>query len=247
MNLTEQLYNRQAAGWARNKPEILSDFTAKPRVLELAGDLTNQQVLDLGCGEGYVSRLIMQQNAESVIGIDVSKNMIDLARKSANAENMHYYCINALEADIYKPETFDLVIAVFLFNYLSVEQSDELLKLIYSTLKPGGRLIFTIPHPCKPFMKKQEFPFYFEAKGNYLGSVNEFFKGRIWKFNGEFVEVSCVHKTIGDYFKVLSNSGFNKFPLVEELFVTPELIATNESFFEPLRGTPLHMLFSLKK
>ena len=56
-----------------------------------------------------------------------------------------------------------------------------------------------------------------------------------------------MHKTIGDYFKVLSNSGFNKFPLVEELFVTPELIATNESFFEPLRGTPLHMLFSLKK
>lgn len=247
MNLTEQLYNRQAKSWARSKPEILSDYTARPRVLELAGDLTNKHILDLGCGEGYVSRLMKKQHAESVIGIDISMEMISLARDATIAENMHYHCVDVLEADVYKPETFDLVVAVFLFNYLSIPQSEILLKEIYSTLKPGGRFLFTIPHPCKPFMAKHEFPFYFKTTGDYQHSKNKLFEGKIWKFNGDYVEVSCVHKTLGDYFHMLSSAGFSKFPMVEELFVTPELLQLNESFFGPLKGLPLHMLFSLEK
>jgi cyclopropane fatty-acyl-phospholipid synthase-like methyltransferase len=247
MNTAAQLYNLQASAWARSEPEILSDFTARPRVFELAGDLTNRHVLDLGCGEGYVSRQLKMQHAESVIGIDVSANMIDLARKSANAENMHYYCVNVLEAEVYKPETFDLVVAVFLFNYLSLEQTGELLNRIYSTLKPGARLIFTIPHPCKPFMAKHEFPFYFKTTGNYYESRNSLFKGKIWKFNGESVEVSCIHKTLGDYFKLLFDAGFSKFPLVEELFADSDLVKSNAAFFGPVEGLPLHMLFCLEK
>lgn len=247
MSSTKQLYNRQASGWARNKPEILSDFTARPRVLELAGNLTGKHVLDLGCGEGYVSRLIRKRNAESVIGIDISANMIELARKAATSGNEHYYCSNVLEAEVYKSETFDLVLAVFLFNYLTIEDSGELLKRIYLTLKPGGRFIFTIPHPCKPFMAKSEYPFYFKATGSYLEARNSLFKGKIWKFNGDSVEVSCVHKTLGDYFKLLFEAGFSNFPLVEELFVTPELLQIDEAFFKPIQGLPLHVLFCLEK
>jgi cyclopropane fatty-acyl-phospholipid synthase-like methyltransferase len=52
---TEAVYDGQAHRWARQEATLLSDFTARPRVLHALGDLAGAHVLDLGCGEGYVS------------------------------------------------------------------------------------------------------------------------------------------------------------------------------------------------
>jgi ubiquinone/menaquinone biosynthesis C-methylase UbiE len=43
--------------------------------------LRNENVLDLGCGEGHYTRLFKKQTSGQVYGIDISANMIDLAKK----------------------------------------------------------------------------------------------------------------------------------------------------------------------
>ncbi len=55
--------DQNAQQWARQEPLILSDFTARPVVLQELAPATGQQVPDLGCGEGHVSRLLAQAGA----------------------------------------------------------------------------------------------------------------------------------------------------------------------------------------
>ncbi len=57
---TRALYDRSALGWQRDQPVMLSDFTARPVVMKELGDMTGRRVVDLGCGEGYVSRMLCE-------------------------------------------------------------------------------------------------------------------------------------------------------------------------------------------
>jgi ubiquinone/menaquinone biosynthesis C-methylase UbiE len=79
-NSTKTLYNRTASQWVRTEPSSLSDFTARPFVLELCQPVAGLRVLDLGCGEGYCSRELRRRGAVQVQGIDLSQSMIEAAQ-----------------------------------------------------------------------------------------------------------------------------------------------------------------------
>jgi ubiquinone/menaquinone biosynthesis C-methylase UbiE len=44
------------------------------------GDISGKDVLDLACGEGFFTRLIKQKTTGKVYGVDISENMISLAK-----------------------------------------------------------------------------------------------------------------------------------------------------------------------
>jgi len=50
--------------------------------LQLLGDISNCDVLDLACGEGYYTRIIRKMVApqNKVFGVDISEDMIELAK-----------------------------------------------------------------------------------------------------------------------------------------------------------------------
>ena len=75
-----KLYDNQASKWSREKPRIMSDFTGRPVVYNLISEhVKGASVLDVGCGEGFVSRNMTKMGAAKVVGIDVSPGMIDRA------------------------------------------------------------------------------------------------------------------------------------------------------------------------
>lgn len=247
--LTEKVYNENAAKWLRLEPSSLSDFTARPYVFEACGELNGQSVLDLGCGEGYCARELKQRGAGDYLGIDLAQNMIEIARAQEEKEKLGIEYIIGQVTDFIPPRQFDLCIAVFLFNYLSVEDMKRVFSMIYNTLHDEGQFIFSVPHPFFPFVRsEQEKPFYFDGTNkNYFEDVNQQFEGQIWKRNGEPLPVQCVHKTFGDYFDSFREAGFTHMPQVRELTVTSELAATDPDFFSPLLNQPLHLLFSVSK
>jgi 2-polyprenyl-3-methyl-5-hydroxy-6-metoxy-1,4-benzoquinol methylase len=51
-----------------------------PRMLDLLGNLDGLTILDAGCGEGYLSRVLASRSAK-VTGIDVSPRLIQIARE----------------------------------------------------------------------------------------------------------------------------------------------------------------------
>lgn len=245
---TSSLYNRSQENWVRQEPVLLSDYTARPLVLQACEPLGGARVLDLGCGEGYVSRQIAKRGAASILAYDISEGMIEQARQAERREpcGIDYHVGDVSQELHLPPQSFDLAIAVFLFNYLDLAQMQRVFETVHQALKPGGRFIYTVPHPLLPFLRPQERPFYFDRGTiGYFSGRDSLFEGRIWRRDGIDVPVRCLHKTFTDYFNAMRAAGFEHMPRVSELHVTEAHIQLDPDFFEPLRDQPLHVLFEI--
>ena len=237
-----KIYDGHADLWVRQEPILLSDYSARPRVLELCGDVQGMDILDLGCGEGYVGRQLARTRSRLRIGLRCVERHDRRGQKAwglpkglTTSPMPFRTCAKAEFGDPEHP--VDLVIAVFLFNYMDQAAMGRILQRVRAVLKPGGRFIFTVPHPLLPWIKPAERPFYMRPEGGYLSSVDVPFPGRIWRRDGESVEVQAVHKTFTTYFQALNTRRFHKrCRIVEELHITAEHVALDPDFFRPSGG-----------
>jgi SAM-dependent methyltransferase len=255
---TQVLYDASATNWVRSEPISLSDFTARPVVLGMCEPIANLQVLDLGCGEGYCSRELMRRGAASVYGIDLSAQMIAAAQVKEVAEplGIRYEAADATAFPQVADASVDVALAVFLFNYLTVAQMQQCMQEVMRVLKPGGRFIFSVPHPSFPYMREAAYPFYFAVQGadagagaatGYFSQRDQQFPGKIWKRDGSDLDVQLVHKPLEDYFDALRLAGFQGMPIVRELRVLPEHVQLDPDFFQPLFDYPLHLAFQVTR
>lgn len=102
-------------------------------------------ILDLGCGPGLYTE-IFARNGHKVTGIDISKNSIDYATKSAKEKglNIDYQMGSYLDIDLGK-EKYDLIILIYAdLGALLPTEREALLVKIYSALKKGGIFIFDV-------------------------------------------------------------------------------------------------------
>ena len=91
----DKLYDIQNQQWVRTKPACLSDFTGRPVVFKLCeAHVQGSWVLDIGCGEGYVARKLMEMGAKRSLGVDVSPEMIKRAMERASNKEK-YLCGDA--------------------------------------------------------------------------------------------------------------------------------------------------------
>jgi len=249
MNNTEDIYNTTAELWARSEPRSLSDFTARPRIFDLCGDIRGLTVVDLGCGEGYCARVFEERGAAAVEGIELSKNMVALAQGKQTENSIINYCCGDVSHLPYGAQYFDLAVGVFVFNYLSLEKTQSAFREIFRVLKPGGTFIFSVPHPSFPFIKTTALePFYFDMKGHgYFSARGKTFNGKIYCRDGKALLVQMIPKTLEDYFTTLKEAGFLSLPEIQELGITDEMLAMDADFFGPLVDTPLHLVFKIRK
>jgi SAM-dependent methyltransferase len=247
MPSTRDLYNASAKAWRRDQPLLLSDFTARPRVLEVIGPVRGLEVWDLGCGEGYMARALLREGAALVRGFDLSAEMVALARTAPVTAGQAIYAVRDLaDGSPWPAGHCDAALAVFLFNYLTLEQMEGVLRGVRQALRPGGRFVFTLPHPLFPFLCERQAPFYFDPRGQaYATSRDAVLEGRIWRRDGQSVAVRCLHKTLSDIFVVLERTGWHALPVLEELGVTEALLKEDPGFWGPLAGLPLHLLVGL--
>jgi ubiquinone/menaquinone biosynthesis C-methylase UbiE len=239
-----ELYDRNVTTWARREPSSVSDFTARPAVLELCRPYDGQRVLDLGCGEGYCARILRRTGAGEVLGIDVSSGMVEAARREEEREplGIQYQQGDASHLVLVPDADYDLVLAMFLFNYLTTDALATCMAEVRRVLRPGGRFVFAVPHPSLPWLRAHTAPFFFAVPSNdYFETRNQRFAGKIWKRDGTPLEVQLVHKTLEDFFRALQEAGFRGMPTLRELRVTPEILQIDPEFFGPLVGTPLHL------
>jgi hypothetical protein len=115
-------------------------------------------------------------------------------------------------------------------------------------LRPGGKFVFSVPHPAFPYLRAPEPPFYFDLGGApYFAARDARFAGKIWKRDGSALDVQLVHKTLEDYFKALAGAGFTALPELRELGVTPQILEIDPAFFGPLVGLPLHLALAVAR
>jgi 2-polyprenyl-3-methyl-5-hydroxy-6-metoxy-1,4-benzoquinol methylase len=104
------------------------------------------RVLDVGCGNGVISRHLGQFGYE-VLGIDISEKTIAVANQRNTYANVRFAAISA-EALTAQGETYDAVICSEVLEHL--DQPQLLLKTIYASLKDDGLLVVTVPNGNGP-------------------------------------------------------------------------------------------------
>jgi Methylase involved in ubiquinone/menaquinone biosynthesis len=102
-------------------------------------------VLELGCGTGYFTRQLAHSKAD-VVAIDVSPELLEIARANCSASNVQYQIENACELS-YNDAVFDSVVGSSVLHHLEI---DAALRDIYRVLKPEGSIYFTEPNMLNP-------------------------------------------------------------------------------------------------
>jgi 2-polyprenyl-3-methyl-5-hydroxy-6-metoxy-1,4-benzoquinol methylase len=125
-------------------------------LLDLLGDVTGRRVLDAGCGEGYLARVLAARGAR-VTGIDLSPRLIELARAKdpatargpdgATDRDGH---IDYRIADLSQPVPgiagcFDAVASYLVLN--DVANYRGFAATLAASLGPGGRMALAFNNP----------------------------------------------------------------------------------------------------
>ena len=116
----------------------------REKCLNLANLTNNQRVLDIGCGTGELLLTITRRlKSNRIFGIDVSPNMIEIARQKTLLED--YGQVRLILGNCcslpYKANCFDVVFSNIMFHHLDVEEKLQTVKETYRILKPGGNYI----------------------------------------------------------------------------------------------------------
>lgn len=134
--------------------------------------LKDKKVLDVGCGTGYYSKLLLEKGAE-VVGIDPNEDYIKIAKENTKNHRGGEFVKGTIEEGILDSDkyynSFDLILIsdMLLFYFVSPDprfqnSPVELLKSIRRYLKEDGLLYITEPHGVfwlMPWLGSKEIPY----------------------------------------------------------------------------------------
>lgn len=118
-----------------------------PNLIRLLGDVKGKNVLDLACGQGYFSREIRKESA-TVIGVDISKELIALASTKNKTEKNKIDFFVAPSDDLFmvKDKSQDIIVCVLAIQ--NIEKLGETIKEGSRVIKPKGKLYLVMNHPA---------------------------------------------------------------------------------------------------
>ncbi len=131
-----------ASNWAAAEPAWGIWSVAEEQVGLLPPDLAGQEVIELGCGTGYVSAWLARRGARPV-GLDNSSAQLATARKLQQHHGLPFPLVQASAEQVpLRDASFDLAISeygasIWCDPYAWIPEAARL-------LRPGGRLIFLV-------------------------------------------------------------------------------------------------------
>jgi 2-polyprenyl-3-methyl-5-hydroxy-6-metoxy-1,4-benzoquinol methylase len=127
------------------------DDPVSQALLALLGPVDGLRVLDVACGHGRITRELARAGASTTIGVDSSSALLSRAETS---ERHHPLGIRYLHADVsaqdWQPENAGFDVVTCHYGLSDIDDLDAVLTGIAAALRPGGRFVFSILHPCFP-------------------------------------------------------------------------------------------------
>jgi SAM-dependent methyltransferase len=207
--VTQNIYDNAGffAGYSQLRRSVdgLDGAPEWPTLKAMLPDLAGKRVVDLGCGFGWFCRWAREAGAASVLGLDVSANMLAKAREMTSDAAVTYRQADLETLDL-PAASVDLAYSSLTLHYL--EKLGALFATIHRALVPGGRFVFSAEHPL-----------YTEPGPDYL---DEGPRTTDWLAKG----VVKQHRTLAGTLNLLIDAGFT-IRRVEEWGPTREEIAAH--------------------
>jgi SAM-dependent methyltransferase len=211
-----------------------------PSLRSLLPDLRGARILDLGCGFGWFSRWAREQGAQSVLGFDVSENMLKRAIEMTSDDAIVYRKFDLEQTEL--PEAgFDLVFSSLALHY--VENLGRVFRSVFRALVPGGWLIFSTEHPIYTAPRRPNW--LIQNDGHRIWPIDQYLAegSRVtdWLTKGAIKQ----HRTIGTTVNLLVRSGFALTHL-DEWGPADDQIAAHPEWAEH-RDRPMFLLVAARK
>lgn len=177
-----------------------------PALFSMLPSLEGKRILDLGCGFGEHCTEFVRRGAASVVGIDISKKMLEIAQKE-NCDPKIQYLNMPIEDIAQLNEEFDVVVSSLAFHY--VEDFGGVVKNVCRLLCRNGSFVFSQEHPFVtahsegPRWTKDE-----NGKKLHLNLSNYGVEGE--RSSSWFVDdVKIYHRTFSTVINTLISAGFS--------------------------------------
>jgi 2-polyprenyl-3-methyl-5-hydroxy-6-metoxy-1,4-benzoquinol methylase len=130
-------------------------------------------VLDVGCGTGHVARYLCK-NGYSVIGIDLSRGMLAIAKARAPAAELLLLDLRKMSG---LRREFDAILSIFSLNHVDDVAFSQALADIHAALRRGGWLFLSLPEGegevmyCDPLDPTQWMYFHYYSKPAVIAAL----------------------------------------------------------------------------
>jgi SAM-dependent methyltransferase len=203
---------------ARREETDLQQDALLSRMLDLLGDVEGREVLDAGCGEGFLARVLAARGAH-VTGIDVSARLIALARAKNPHDAIAYHV-----ADLSQPlpafvNRFDGIGSHLALNDITDHRGFA--STLASVAKPGARVVLALYSPYSSVVRGHVADYF--AKGAL---------GRYRTFAEQGIHAHYSHRTLEGYLDAFLSVGLQlaKFADVSDRDGPPSLLPAGFKF-----------------
>lgn len=186
---------------------------ATQSLLSALGSYTELDVCDLACGEGHLS-LHLAEQAQSIVGVDISSRLIELAKAKAEASNISFVVDDAQTLASQEDQSFDRVISNL--AVMDIPDLEQVYKAVFRVLRHSGRFVFSLTHPC---FQAPNASIQVDDKGEYVARcVTTYANEGFWRSDnptGIRGQVGAHHRTISTYLNLATKTGFKFVGLTE--------------------------------
>lgn len=198
----------------------------------LLGEVTDRDVLEIGCGSAPCSRWLATRGARPV-AVDLSAGMLAVGARAMAADVAEGHpAVPLIQADARRlplaDDSFDIAFSAF-GAIPFVADPETVMREAARVLRPGGRFVFSVNHPMRWIFRDEPGPEGLEAMFPYFdrSPYTEH------DDHGRLVYVEH-HRTLGDRIRDLVAAGFVLEDLVEPEW--PEWLDQPWGQWSPLRG-----------
>lgn len=131
-----EFFDRMAPQW---DADMIRHDDVIATILDNAGVKPGVRVLDVACGTGVLIPDYLARGVQSVTGVDISSEMIRIAREKFPQEQVQFLCADVENAPL---EEYDVIMVYNAFPHFP--EPEELIKSLVGHLAIGGTL--TIAH-----------------------------------------------------------------------------------------------------
>ena len=116
------------------------------RLRWIMNQLTHEEdVLELGCGTGYMVTLPLKKAGFKVVGLDLDSSSIEYGRNLAIKDGLPPGFLINSSLEMFEKKV-DVIIVSEVLEHLTNKALTELLNVVHTTLRANGRLLVTVPN-----------------------------------------------------------------------------------------------------
>ena len=210
-SLSGSSWEALAQVYAASREVSADNLIEWPAQKALLGDFSGKRILDLGCGTGDKARYLADNGAAQVIGVDASSGFASNWLGHASCSNLEFVLgsFDTLPSLLQLQNgAFQLITCFQALMYAS--DLAKTIQLIASLLDDGGALVFSVPHPFRFAISRNEIEHW--GHGFAYQQTEPYRYPSPWK-----AEVSLEHAMprISDYLNAIALAGLKLTACVE--------------------------------